>query len=254
MARQARPLLLAAFGSFTRMDYGTGHEAAFALLLLALALAGFFLRQEEEQEEEEAQLVLVVFARYVALTWRLQDAYSLEPAGSRGVWGLDDSSFLGYVFGSAQLRGACPLLLPSRPPCTLTQCADQTAIPVSAVLPQTSPPAPLPATNLYFLHINRIHEVKHGPFHEHSAQLHAIAAGVASWGKVFSGLCKMYEVRGFLVLLWRVGLMCRAQAEVLGQKVVVQHIPLGGVLEWDVPENTDASSSSRLADPGRAAR
>lgn len=42
--------------------------------------------------------------------------------------------------------------------------------------------------------IMRIHEVKHGPFHEHSSQLHSIAVGVASWAKVNSGLFKMYEV------------------------------------------------------------
>lgn len=67
---------------------------------------------------------------------------------------------------------------------------DQTSIPVSAVLHQ-----PLPATNLYFLAIMRIHKVKYGPFHEHSSQLHSIAAGVPHWGKVNSGLFKMYEVR-----------------------------------------------------------
>lgn len=41
----------------------------------------------------------------------------------------------------------------------------------------------------------RIHEVKRGPFHEHSSQLYSIATGVATWKKVNSGLFKMYEVR-----------------------------------------------------------
>lgn len=83
------------------MDYGTGHETSFALFLLCLTLLHFI----EPEPEQERQLVLIVFVRYLQLCWRLQDVYRLEPAGSHGVWGLDDYSFLGYIFGSAQLRG-----------------------------------------------------------------------------------------------------------------------------------------------------
>src|ERR1700761_5093557 len=72
---------------------------------------------------------------------------------------------------------------------------DQSAVPVSAILHP-----PLPLTNLYFLSIMRIHEVKRGPFHEHSSQLYSIATGVATWRKVNSGLFKMYEVRCILSL------------------------------------------------------
>lgn len=182
-----KPLFLTSFGSFTRMDYGTGHETSFALFLFTLTLVRFF----RSTEEEERELVLRVFVRYLQLCWKLQDSYRLEPAGSHGVWGLDDSSFLGYIFGSGQLR-------------------DQTEIPVTAVLQPSLPP-----TNLYFLSVSRIHQVKVGPFHEHSSQLYSIATGVPNWNKVNSGLFKMYE------------------AEVLGKRVVVQHIPLGGLLEWD---------------------
>ena len=95
------PYLLTSFGSFTRMDYGTGHETSFALFLLCLTLVRFF----EPEPECERQLVLTIYVRYLGLCWRLQDVYNLEPAGSHGVWGLDDYSFLGYIFGSAQLRG-----------------------------------------------------------------------------------------------------------------------------------------------------
>ena len=100
-----QPYVLTSFGSFTRMDYGTGHETSFALFLLCLALLRFL----EPAPRIERQLVLHVFVRYLRLCWRLQDVYRLEPAGSHGVWGLDDYSFLSYVFGSAQLRGECGL-------------------------------------------------------------------------------------------------------------------------------------------------
>ncbi|KAF8638959.1 hypothetical protein AX17_001820 [Amanita inopinata Kibby_2008] len=193
---QIKPLLLVSFGSFTRLDYGTGHETSFALFLLCLTLVRFL----KPVVEEEREIVLRVFVRYLHLCWKLQDIYKLEPAGSHGVWGLDDYSFLSYIFGSGQLR-------------------DQNSIPVSAVLQPT-----LPLTNLYFMSIMRIHQVKHGPFHEHSSQLYSIATGVLNWAKVNTGLFKMYEAT--------------TQAEVLGKRVVVQHIPLGGLLEWDIADDT----------------
>ncbi|OBZ72019.1 Serine/threonine-protein phosphatase 2A activator 1 [Grifola frondosa] len=186
------PYLVTGFGSPIRMDYGTGHEASFALLLSASPLSAFLPRSLRQSAS----------SCYVS---------SLEPAGSHGVWGLDDYSFLTYVFGSAQLR-------------------DQTEIPVSAVLQR-----PLPPTNLYFMSIMRILEVKQGPFHEHSSQLYSIAIGVATWSKVNSGLFKMYE------------------AEVLGKRVVVQHIPLGGLLDWDVPhEHTQTYTQAHAHAPTHA--
>ncbi len=103
-----RPYFLTSFGHFSRMDYGTGHETSFALFLLCLTLVRFF----DTHVDQERDLVLTVFLRYLRLCWRLQDVYKLEPAGSHGVWGLDDYCFLPYIFGSGQLRGIVPQLSP----------------------------------------------------------------------------------------------------------------------------------------------
>lgn len=75
---------------------------------------------------------------------------------------------------------------------TFQSSIDQMKVPVLSVLHP-----PLPPTNLYFMAIMRIFDVKYGPFHEHSYQLHSIASGVPNWSKVNSGLFKMYEVGNF---------------------------------------------------------
>ena len=104
-----KPYFLSSFGSFTRMDYGTGHETSFALFLFCLMLVRFL----QPEPKDERDIVLSVFLRYLRLCWKLQDVYRLEPAGSHGVWGLDDYCFLPYIFGSGQLRGNFHIINPS---------------------------------------------------------------------------------------------------------------------------------------------
>jgi serine/threonine-protein phosphatase 2A activator len=74
---------------------------------MGLTLIRFF----QPTPEEERQLVGTVFTKYLEVVWHMQDVYRLEPAGSHGVWGLDDYHFLGFLWGSAQLRGECRISL-----------------------------------------------------------------------------------------------------------------------------------------------
>ena len=73
---------------------------------------------------------------------------------------------------------------------------DQTTIPVNAVLgvKLANDAHPIDSfDNLYFMAIARVHQVKYGPFFEHSSQLYSIATHVQSWSKVNKGLFEMYQ-------------------------------------------------------------
>lgn len=52
-------------------------------------------------------MFLIKCARYLDVVRNLQSRYRMEPAGSHGVWGLDDFQFLSYLWGSSQLIGEC---------------------------------------------------------------------------------------------------------------------------------------------------
>ncbi len=45
--------------------------------------------------------------RYLVLVQKLQLTYRMEPAGSQGVWNLDDYQFIPFIWGSSQLLGSC---------------------------------------------------------------------------------------------------------------------------------------------------
>ena len=91
--------LTESFGNETRIDYGTGHEMAFLMFIMCL------YKVNAVRQEDSKTIINKVFHRYILLVRKLQTTYNMEPAGSHGVWSLDDYQFLPFIFGSSQLIG-----------------------------------------------------------------------------------------------------------------------------------------------------
>ncbi|KFV86499.1 Serine/threonine-protein phosphatase 2A activator, partial [Struthio camelus australis] len=172
-------------GNSTRIDYGTGHEAAFAAFLCCLCKIGVL------RVDDQMAIVFKVFNRYLEVMRKLQKTYRMEPAGSQGVWGLDDFQFLPFIWGSSQLIDH-PNLEPRH-------FVDEKVVNENH-------------KDFMFLEcILFITEMKTGPFAEHSNQLWNISA-VPSWSKVNQGLVRMYK------------------AECLEKFPVIQHFKFGSLL------------------------
>ncbi|KAL8690841.1 MAG: hypothetical protein Q9218_003806 [Villophora microphyllina] len=204
---ELRSYLLGSFGSSQRLDYGTGHELSFLAFLGCIWKLGGF--ENSTSGNEERGIVLGVLEPYLQLIRRLIKTYTLEPAGSHGVWGLDDHSFLPYLFGSAQYSPAI---------------SDTDDTPVEGSLMNAPSPADVTklatvqrerVTNMYFSAIGFIYDVKKGPFWEHSPMLYDISGVRGSWAKINKGMIKMYV------------------AEVLSKFPVVQHFYFGSLFSWD---------------------
>lgn len=170
-----------AYGSSSRIDYGTGHELNFIA----------FFECYSSKSEAKGLDVLLIFHRYFELCRKAILTYNLEPAGSHGVWGLDDHFHMPYILGAAQLIPLSP---------------DESPRPKDITAPKIV--SEFETSNLYFGAIGFINRVKRGAFFEHSPLLYDIS-GVKTWSKVRSGMIKMYE------------------GEVLSSFPVVQHFYFG---------------------------
>ena len=216
------PYLLGSFGSPQRLDYGTGHELSFLAFLACLWKVDYF--PQAEPGIEERGIVLGVFELYLTLIRKLIKTYTLEPAGSHGVWGLDDNSFLPYIFGSAQLAPAISESDDTPTEGSLPDAPEASAVTKSNLVDKEKD------TNMYFSAIAFIYDVKKGPFWEHSPMLFDISGIKDGWGKINKGMIKMYN------------------AEVLGKFPVVQHFPFGSLFKWEKdPEAKPPPTSTHAA-------
>jgi len=215
------PYLMGAFGSAQRLDYGTGHELSFLAFLGCIWKLGGFPTTTSQDGDVERSIVLGVVEPYLRVVRRLILTYTLEPAGSHGVWGLDDHSFLPYIFGSSQY---CPPIVDGDP------------MPVEGALANSPNPGDVAKKtvvdrerqhNMYFSAVGFINDVKTGPFWEHSPILFDISGVRSGWGKINKGMIKMYN------------------AEVLSKFPVVQHFPFGSLFRWDQdPNATEVAPSA----------
>ena len=199
-AKALAPFLSDSLGNASRIDYGTGHETLFATLLFCLAAAGVLV------EADAAAVVVVVFARYVGLCRKLQTTYWLEPAGSHGVWGLDDYCFLPFYWGAAQLDdresgvgsgesgGGGAASTSTTPSINDDPTRDGAPSRPSGIRSD----AALQEHGDAYLYLDAVRFVrtvkKGGPLSETSPMLCDIAATVPTWKRVNEGLLKMYRV------------------------------------------------------------
>ena len=176
LEQELESYLLGSFGSPERLDYGTGHELSYLAFVGCIWKLGGFAQAAPGVEERA--IVVGIIRPYLDLVRSLILTYTLEPAGSHGVWGLDDHSFLPYIFGSAQY---CP---PVHVSSTLPTEGSLRGAPTPDKSAKKDAVAGYRASNLYFSAIGFIFDVKSGPFWEHSPTLYDISGIKDGWAKI----------------------------------------------------------------------
>jgi serine/threonine-protein phosphatase 2A activator len=170
----------------------------------------------------------------------VQKHFRMEPAGSHGVWGLDDFHHVPFIIGAAQLSapaaasvealGGNPAGTGPTPATTNDGNGEVAATTAESSPPQNHredgvrvPTSTIPPPSsivddvtvqrmrndwIYFSMIAWIRDNKRGPFHEHSSVLYNVS-GLEDWRRITGGMMKMYE------------------GEVLHKINIVQHLLFG---------------------------
>lgn len=128
----------------------------------------------------------------------IQSTYWLEPAGSHGVWGLDDYHFLPFVWGAGQLVSHRHLRPKSIHDNEVTE--------------------EFGSDYMYLACIRFINEMKTASLRWHSPMLDDISS-VKTWSKVNEGMLKMYK------------------AEVLSKLPIAQHVFFGSLIAFPAAAN-----------------
>ena len=203
------PYYYDSFGNATRIDFGTGHEVNFILFLLCL------YKMKYLNDMDLSFIGTYLFPYYTFIVNSLIKTYNLEPAGSHGVWSLDDYHFLPFLFGSSQLIG------------------HKFIKPKSIKYQETI--EGYKDKYMYLGSIVNILTLKSGPFQEHSHILYEISQNVKGWEGVCDGLFRMFEV------------------EVLGKVPVMQHLVFGSLIPctWEF-KATDSMKKNPFANPNNS--
>lgn len=217
---ELKSYFLGSFGSAQRLDYGTGHELSFLAFIGSVWKLGGF--PTAEPGAQERGIVAGIIEPYLHLVRSLILTYTLEPAGSHGVWGLDDHSFIPYILGSAQLSP--PIDQSIRP--EIPTEGSFTYAPKTGDVTKKNIVDRERKRNMYFSAIGFIYDVKKGPFWEHSPILFDVSGVTAGWAKINKGMIKMYN------------------AEVLSKFPVVQHFPFGSLFRWEEDPKAAAIETS----------